>query len=928
MGAGCAYSDLAPVAKYKDFPYDETDRGPPMDSELAALFNEVAGIVEMGVWSWDVVTGETWWSKGLYRINGRDPARGPTRDHELKYVHEDDRERVREAIERSLEEGPYYVRCRLIRSDGCVRLLDSFGRTYFEDGEPRRLIGIAFDITERTRANELAEFRARLLDTVGQALIATDASGTIVYANRSVEEMFGWKPEELIGQHVVDGPVTLKEYEARATEIVSAVFAGETWQGEATVSRRDGTIFPALLCNYPVFDDDGQVVGLIGVATDITAQKRSEVAALEGETLYRALFESSGLFISLLEADGTVVMVNEATATYLGVPAEQAVGRRTDELYPAAHSLLKSRIEEVLARGEPVVFEDTWIEPDGARYYVTNISPVELAERTLLQCAANDLTVLRETELALRESERQRLHALEDNRAFYEKAPTMIHSIDASGRLTKVSDYWLDKLGYTRAEVLGRPSIDLLTPASRENAIRWIKDYLTTGSLEDRPLQMVKKSGEIMDVLLSATSEFNERGELARSFTVLTDMTEQRRLERERLELARQLEYAQKLESLGVLAGGIAHDFNNLLTVILGNVELADAHTPSDSPARKYLANIEEATKRASSLAGEMLAYSGKGNYVVKPLDLSREVKAIMNLLRTMIARTTKLEYKLSEELPQVSADVAQLQQVITNLVINASEALQGDTGVVAVRTFARTYSADEKHATYVNGALGEGPYVCLEVRDNGCGMDHETQRRMFDPFYTTKTSGRGLGLAALQGIVRGHDGVVMVESARGRGTTITVCLPPVASPASADEAPRPHDVSPGATGATELADDALILFVDDEPELRSLGQDLLRSFGYRSLLAADGREALTMFMERRDDIALVLLDLTMPQMSGAQTFAAIRAIEPSARIILTSGYSENQFVKGVVDDPLVMFIQKPFRLTTLRAAIKGLLRA
>ncbi|MCA9718703.1 MAG: PAS domain S-box protein, partial [Myxococcales bacterium] len=549
------------MVAFEDFALDRVDDGPRDPREFVALLDELASAIEMGLWEWNVVTGAVWWSRGLFGIYGRAPPLGPPQDYALPHVHEQDRERVRAAIERSLAEGPYYARYRLIREDdGELRELEAFGRTFFSDGAPQRFIGVVFDVTTRARARELAEFRARLLDAVGQAVLATDSAGMIQYANLSCTRMFGWEPEQLIGLHIARSPMAPPSVREQVSEILETLLAGSTWRGELLLTRKDGTRFPALVADSPVLDAQGEVTGMIGVAADITAQKRSELAARSAERLYRALFESPGQLIGLIELDGTVLMLNAQGAARLRVPPAEAIGRRLAELTPWAHELMMPRFAEVLARGESMVFEDTLTRAGELRYYVTNVMPVDIGERTVMQCVTSDISELRRAELALRESERQRLLDLEEFRAMFTSAPAMIHTVDADWRLTMVSDHWLDALGYTRAEVIGRRSFELLTPASRETARRLLPEFLATGAVSDIPHQIYKKSGEVMDVLLSATAERDARGRLTRSFAVLTDMTTQRRIERERLQLTQQLEHAQKLESLGVLAGGIAHD--------------------------------------------------------------------------------------------------------------------------------------------------------------------------------------------------------------------------------------------------------------------------------------------------------------------------------------------------------------------------------
>ncbi|MGH7140357.1 MAG: ATP-binding protein, partial [Pirellulales bacterium] len=310
-------------------------------------------------------------------------------------------------------------------------------------------------------------------------------------------------------------------------------------------------------------------------------------------------------------------------------------------------------------------------------------------------------------------------------------------------------------------------------------------------------------------------------GEIIGGLAVIRDITEKKQLEM-------QVQHAQKLETLGVLAGGIAHDFNNLLMVILGNAELAAMQLPAEAPARESVGQVEIAALRAADLCKQMLAYSGKGKFVVKPLDLSSLVKQMAELLEIAVAKKGTLTYELADDLPAVEADTAQIQQVVMNLITNAADAVEPGKGEVRVTTRALAADAELLSRCYHEGNVPEGLYVCLEVSDNGCGMDEETQARIFDPFFTTKFTGRGLGMAAVLGIIRGHHGAIHLESAAGKGTTIQVLFPPsVKAPrAFAKEAPA----------LDSWRGDGTVLVVDDEEMVRQVAKAILESVGFQVL--------------------------------------------------------------------------------------------
>jgi CheY-like chemotaxis protein len=369
----------------------------------------------------------------------------------------------------------------------------------------------------------------------------------------------------------------------------------------------------------------------------------------------------------------------------------------------------------------------------------------------------------------------------------------------------------------------------------------------------------------------------------------------------------------QKLESLGVLAGGIAHDFNNLLTAMMGHASLALLDLPETAPARESIAHIELAAQRAAELSKQMLSYSGRASFAMQPTNLNRLVVEMGQLLQTVIAKTAVLTYNMAAYLPQILADPTQLRQVVMNLITNASDAIGSRSGTITLTTSVVLANAAYLQLFMLFEPLPEGQYVSLEVSDTGMGMDAATLNRIFDPFFTTKFTGRGLGLAAVQGIIRGHKAALRVESHIGQGTTFQVLFP-ISSTEQTAVVSKPNPTRQGAG--------RLVLVIDDDAEVRILAQRVLERGGYRVVLAEDGLIGVRYFTEHYTDIAAVLLDLTMPIMSGLETFNALQQIQPGIPILLCSGYSEEDATTHFVGRGLAGFIQKPFRPADLLAAL------
>jgi two-component system cell cycle sensor histidine kinase/response regulator CckA len=395
------------------------------------------------------------------------------------------------------------------------------------------------------------------------------------------------------------------------------------------------------------------------------------------------------------------------------------------------------------------------------------------------------------------------------------------------------------------------------------------------------------------------------------------DVTARRRAEEERAQVERRLQETQKLQSLEVLAGGIAHDFNNLLTGILGNASLAKMELPDSSPIHEYLEQIQQGSTRAADLCRQMLAYAGKGRFVVTRLDLSELVRETTWLLQSSIDRNTRLSFELASGLPPISGDATQIRQVVMNLVINASESLQNQRGTVSVSTGVVLATEAYLRQTVIGAELAEGEYVYVEVSDTGCGMDAEVLARIFDPFFSTKFTGRGLGLAAVLGIVRGHHGALRVYSEPGRGTVFKVLWPSAGGPVDA----RPASDRPlGWRGW------GTVLVVDDQEVVRTTAQRMLEVMGFQVVTATDGAEGLACFDEHRSDIVLVLLDLTMPLMDGPETFEALRQRDRRVRVLLMSGFNEQEAVHGFLGKGLAGFLQKPFSFEDLSDRLGSLL--
>jgi len=377
-----------------------------------------------------------------------------------------------------------------------------------------------------------------------------------------------------------------------------------------------------------------------------------------------------------------------------------------------------------------------------------------------------------------------------------------------------------------------------------------------------------------------------------------------------------------------VLAGGIAHDFNNLLVGVLGNAGLALRRLPKDSPLHTYLKRIETAAQRAAELTSQMLAYSGRSSYVVRPLNLSKLISEMPDVFRASIPSQINLEFACDPDLPSIVGDTPQFHQILVNLITNAAEAIGERAGFIRVSTRLTHIAADMLDQFYFQEKCAPGEYVCLEIADNGCGMNEEQLARLFDPFYTTKSTGHGLGLAAILGIVRGHCGAIQVESRPGEGTTFRLYFPVAAkiTAATPSAAPPMPDARRSADTTGAWRGSGLLLVVDDEETVRVVAKEILERQGFTTLVAADGREAIALFETHGDKIAAALVDLTMPEIDGQELMEALRAMRPGLPVVITSGYSEEDIMERFSNAPPAAFIKKPYGSRELVTLIKKVL--
>ncbi|MFT3781855.1 MAG: PAS domain S-box protein [Nibricoccus sp.] len=634
-----------------------------------------------------------------------------------------------------------------------------------------------------------------------------------------------------------------------------------------------------------------------------------------------SIFEAIGDGLVVRDLSGKVLSANPAAERILGFSPGQLAGETfsTAKLH-AIHEDGRAFPAEAqpfvhtLKTGEPTRDVVMGVcRPDGAIVWISiNTQPIKNADGAVVAVVSSfaDITRRLKADKALRDSE-----AL--LRTFVEHAPAAVAMFDRNMRYLAASRQWYSDYHLAHRDIIGMTHYEVFP----EIPERWKEDHrncLAGAVIRAEADLFIRADGSRQWLSYEVRPWHHMDGSVGGIVMFTRDITQLKLAQEEREKFEQKLKETQKLESLGVLAGGIAHDFNNILTGIVGNNSLAEALLPADSPVHEQLRGIAEASQRAADLIRQMLAYSGRGRFVIQKLDMSRIVEETTQLISISISKKVTVVFNLARDLPAVEVDSSQISQVIMNLVINASEAMGDNPGEIRISTGLIRADREYLVGTEIADAVEPGDYVFLEVADGGCGIQPENLRRIFDPFFTTKFTGRGLGLAAVLGIVRSHKGTLRVNSEVGKGTTFRMLLPcAVGKPETPTKSPFRDESWRGA---------GTILVVEDEETVRTTVQRILLALGFRVVLAKDGRDGVVVFSENPGRFELVLLDLTMPRLDGAQVFQEIRRLNSAVPVILMSGYSEKEATDHFSGQGLAGFIQKPFDIRTLQQTLKAAL--
>jgi len=774
---------------------------------------------------------------------------------------------------------------------------------------------------DKSTAAAVEQRLERVLYHLRAMLLEFDGSGSISYVSPTVTEILGYLPEEIRELRRfewihADDVAQILEFShklASTGESAEAIYRARHKQGHWLWLEMAASSY-----SLP-----GGGVRTLAFVHDVTEARHAGRALRITEDRFRAMAENAVDLISEIDGAGRFVYVSPNCESLVGTPADAYIDHTfadaifQDRLHPDDRAAINQEFVPRVRSGAESQVDYRYRHADGswrcfeARGRGYRIQGGEM--RVLL--ISRDVTERVRIQTQLRESE-------ERYRVLAETTHDLVIELDAEGKVVYVSPSSLATLGYTPGEMRGTLPFALIHPDDVERLADAFLDRVA--SSEPRhggtAFRLRHRNGSWRWFEGGGVNYRTARGE-TRVVAVVHDVTEQRRAEDERQRLEDWIRQAQKLESLGLMAGGVAHDFNNLLTPILGEASLALMDLPPDSAARARLEKIQKTAQRAATLTHQLLDYAGRGARSTEMLDLSRLVGELDELLETTVARKAELHHRLLPGLPPIAADAGQLSQVVMNLITNAAEAIGAGRGRIDVCTGSVSVTRAELDVMLLGEELPEGLYVHVEVTDTGCGMTEEARARIFDPFFTTKFTGRGLGLAAVLGIVRAHRGAIEIESAPGHGTRFRVLFP--ARPRAEIAAIAAPSAAP-----TRAPAQGKLLVADDDPGVLEVTSETLARAGFEVLRASDGSAALATFREHADEIRVVLLDLNMPGISGQDTCDAILRIRPDAKIVLVSGYSQDRSPGGLTRPGPAGFLQKPFLPSTLLEKVRALLDA
>ena len=777
--------------------------------------------------------------------------------------------------------------------DGTFRIFDVYKIPLFhDDGSRKALVVVGRDITEQKRLEE--KYRA-LFERSPLACLSSSPTGEIIVVNQAVTDIFGYEADQLVGRKIIDfmTPESRENFARNYPRFLKGVpISGNDYE----IYRTDGSKARIQVMATVIHNDAGQPVAVQSVIMDVTRQRRIEEQVRASEARHRQLFKRAPVGIVHFDSNLRVTDCNDIYLKIMHTDRARVIGLdirklRDKRIIPAMEATLAG--EEGRWEGE----------------YQTTLSnmTIHISARTAPLYDGNGNI---QGGMALIEDISRRKQAQAEKyrlMAAIDQASETIIITDPGGRIEYVNPAFEKMTGYSAAEVQGKNTRMLKSGRHDKQFYKDMWQTLRAGRVWKGHFINKRKDGTLFEEEASISPVCNQEGKIINYVAVKRDVTRE-------VALKKQLNQAMKMEAIGTLAGGIAHEFNNILSAILGYAEIAELQLPENEPARRDVGHIIAAGQRATDLIRQILTFSRQEEEELRPVKIQFVIKEALKLLRSSLPTSIELQSEIDPDCGLVLADPVQIHQVLMNLCSNARQAMAGEQGILTIRL-------SELGPGSVSGPSCPGPgrWLDLEVSDTGVGMEPQVWERIFDPFFSTKKKGQGtgLGLSVVHGIVKSHGGEIVVDSEPGRGTTFHIYLPLIEAGEERKEK-GPQNIMPRG--------DEHILLVDDESLLVEIMERSLSILGYEVTSFGDSRQALEWFSRHPDEIDIVVTDMTMPGLTGADLARKIMAMKPQMPIILCTGYSEVMDADRAGDMGIRKFLTKPVENRALAQSIRDVL--
>ena len=762
------------------------------------------------------------------------------------------------------------------------------------------------DLEETNSRLKLSEYKYRnIFRNAPFGIIQSGFDGSVHNANSAFVKIFGFDSEEDLFNNLKNTHSLYADKKIRDETLQNIDSRKTLYLPDQKGIKKDGTVVIVnLYFNKTINKYTGEEY-LISFVEDITELQSSQFER-------DLFFNYSGDLLGIFDFDGIIKQANQAWTISLGWELHEIINTNRDLLiHPDDLPKTLEARKKLLESDHRLIITNRYRHKNGS-YRIIRWNVISFREKGLIFVSGRDETDRVEAEQELNRMWERLDIAIKNGYIGlwdYDLTEDTLTVNEAMTEMLGFNMHVLHNAQYEWGKYLHEDdlpqSLKVMVDHLKGKREFYIDEYRL--KLPDGNYKWFLSRGKI--------SEYNEQGRPVKVSGSVTDITELKESEEKRLKLEQKMQQAQKLESLGILAGGIAHDFNNLLMGVIGNTDIMLYELPEKSSLKNKLIDIKKAAKRASELTNQMLAYSGRGSFIVEPININELVQEMSSFLEASISKKADLLYILHKDLPLVKGDATQIRQVVMNLIVNASESIGNEHGEIKVVTdITEIDEAFIEHLT-INNGIEPGHYISLEITDTGCGIEKTKIKQIFDPFYTTKFTGRGLGLAAVLGIIRSHNGALDLKSHEDKGTTFKIFLP------LSDSDKKPE--SDSADESTSVNGEKFnILVIDDEDYIRTLTTRMLKIAGHNSCTAEDGKEGIKIFREKNSTLSCVILDLTMPDMDGEEVLKELKKINPLIPVIISSGYSPDDITKRFRSNEIAGFLQKPYQLSELLEAI------